>query len=744
MAEEKSAVSRRSFLEKVALGAGLVAAGGVVRETISPAPVEAATQDLATLQMNAGAFGWNLNNDVAPSEVPGAVVNPNILMIMVDQLRIPQYWLTNSPSGGQQALLDSITPNITWIRKHSYSFSNFYVAAQNCTPSRATLLTGLYAPQTGMFATQTTASAPDLDTRFPTFADALHDIAGYSLDNLLWFGKWHLSNQNNPSGPVPTDLLPQYGLNGGVNAGSVTWPSVNGSPNGTANEGNNGYTAPGETATTLASDAAIAASFVNFWNSPAKPTTPWFACVSFINPHDISDYPGFYPPHETMLSGSQGDPQNPNNPADTTDFLPSVNTYSTTILSTYPSPWNYESTLALEGKSVDVTGAISDSANFLQPFFQQTITDETCNYPNPSSTSPPILSASDYTAFLNWYFYMVQLVDTQIGNVLAAALPGYSPASLPARNPSSNTNVIFLSDHGEYGGSHGLHAKGGAVYDEVLRVPLYVSFPLQSGAVTLNQMCSMVDMFMFIVELALGTTYNWSADARYEDQYLNQNQSILTFIGNNNIDEMRYFTGSDGNKYSYILTTTDETIIDRKFYKGTTTIDCSLRNHVMCIRTKSEENHSLPSSAYTGGKLAIYSKWLLYPTSYNYPIIDATLGGTDLIAQDFEYYDYLNYQNRGEVGNDYATALSGADGHGISGSGPGAQSLLADMATALGSMAKKTTSTTTPASGLAATVLTRTLSGTYAGNALSTLTIAAIRKWYTQFLQPALSGTCSS
>src|ERR1035438_2928582 len=72
-------------------------------------------------------------------------------------------------------------------------------------------------------------------------------------------------------------------------------------------------------------------------------------------------------------------------------------------------------------------------------------------------------------AFLNYYFWMQQCVDSQIGLVLDA-LQG---------NPTfwANTVIILLSDHGDYGGSHWLKGKTGALYDEVINVPLYISMP---------------------------------------------------------------------------------------------------------------------------------------------------------------------------------------------------------------------------------------------------------------------------
>ncbi len=76
--------------------------------------------------------------------------NPNILIVMVDQMRLP-VWLSASQN---KQLKSSIMPNIMGrIQGNSYEFAQFYCAATNCTPARSALLTGLYSPQTAMYIT---------------------------------------------------------------------------------------------------------------------------------------------------------------------------------------------------------------------------------------------------------------------------------------------------------------------------------------------------------------------------------------------------------------------------------------------------------------------------------------------------------------------------------------------------------------------------------------------------------------
>ena len=69
---------------------------------------------------------------------------------------------------------------------------------------------------------------------------------------------------------------------------------------------------------------------------------------------------------------------------------------------------------------------------------------------------------------LDYYVQLHRLADHSLGTVLAA---------LEDSGAWDDTVVIFTSDHGDMCGSHGLRSKGPFVYDEIMRVPLYVKVP---------------------------------------------------------------------------------------------------------------------------------------------------------------------------------------------------------------------------------------------------------------------------
>src|SRR6266568_3326819 len=77
--------------------------------------------------------------------------------------------------------------------------------------------------------------------------------------------------------------------------------------------------------------------------------------------------------------------------------------------------------------------------------------------------------AQQWFDLMNLYALVTSYVDEQIGRVLDA---------LEARpDIAERTMVIVTADHGEYAGSHGLRGKGGAAYEEAIRLPLYVRDP---------------------------------------------------------------------------------------------------------------------------------------------------------------------------------------------------------------------------------------------------------------------------
>ena len=106
------------------------------------------------------------------------------------------------------------------------------------------------------------------------------------------------------------------------------------------------------------------------------------------------------------------------------------------------------------------------------------------------------------------------LVDLQIKTIIDAVYTQCPPA------PGGNTIIVFASDHGEYGGAHGLRGKAFAVYEESTRVPLYVYDPTcefvppdQQGTER-TQFTSHVDLVPLLITLASGNN-DWRSKPQY-------------------------------------------------------------------------------------------------------------------------------------------------------------------------------------------------------------------------------------
>ncbi len=88
------------------------------------------------------------------------------------------------------------TPNLDAMAANGLRFDRFYAGASNCSPSRATVLTGRTNDRTGV----ETHGFP-IRLQEKTIAQALSD-AGYATGH---FGKWHLNGLRGPGVPVLAD-----------------------------------------------------------------------------------------------------------------------------------------------------------------------------------------------------------------------------------------------------------------------------------------------------------------------------------------------------------------------------------------------------------------------------------------------------------------------------------------------------------------------------------------------------------
>lgn len=92
------------------------------------------------------------------------------------------------------------------------------------------------------------------------------------------------------------------------------------------------------------------------------------------------------------------------------------------------------------------------------------------------------------------YYAMIKLIDDGLGRILDA---------LEETGQRQNTLIIFMSDHGETLGDHGLIEKGARFYEGLARVPLIFSWPghFQSGLIS-NALVELTDIAPTLLDLA--------------------------------------------------------------------------------------------------------------------------------------------------------------------------------------------------------------------------------------------------
>jgi arylsulfatase A-like enzyme len=382
---------------------------------------------------------------------------PNILVLVTDQQRYPRHW------PDEPGWLRELMPNDAELARTGLSFDNAYCNTAMCSPSRATLFTGLYPAQHGVTLTLTQGDLrPDPAHRaavLQTVAEImrqpaaprrrlarqfLRGLLGIGLNGggeqqlrpeipnlprmlraagyeVAYKGKWHLTHpQGNADGT--SDLLGGWGDLDTASLerdyGFADWDAPDAGENAQAAHFGGGTAGPGE-----GWDEEYTRQ-TERWLGRADLPEPFCLVVSLVNPHDVLGYPASY------IDGGYW-------PAD------------------------------FRGLGVDLPPSVDEDLSSKPAV-------HTLMQVGMTAYIGPLRNRREQLDYVNFYAHLHRVIDEKIGRVLGALGDPDDPDSLRSR-----TVVVRCADHGEMGLSHGgLRQKTFNVYDETVNVPLVISNPV--------------------------------------------------------------------------------------------------------------------------------------------------------------------------------------------------------------------------------------------------------------------------
>lgn len=367
---------------------------------------------------------------------------PNILWICTDQQR----WDTISALGFKGVR----TPNIDRLASKGVAFRNAYTQSPICTPSRASFLTGMYP-----IAHHVQRNGND---HFPGHLELLPKLfqgAGYRTGLI---GKLHLSAAQRRVERRPDDGYDEFYWS------QYPYPET-GAPeeavaahdyhNWLVEKGINPVEAYAFAKEAVA-DGMPTEHHQTTWAQQRAERfiedhrdRPWFLSINLFDPH-----PPFDPPAEYMARID---------------------------LDAVPMPYFRESDLEHQKRFSGVdqqTTKPVDPRILPEPGKPISVPEG-----RESHDTPP--DVYDIRRIKAAYFAMIELIDDMVGALMA---------KLDATGQARDTLVLYMSDHGEMLGDHGLIYKGCRFYEGLVHVPMVIAWPGQTVAGVSDALVELVDI----------------------------------------------------------------------------------------------------------------------------------------------------------------------------------------------------------------------------------------------------------
>ena len=377
--------------------------------------------------------------------VPTPIDRPNILLICTDQQRF------DALAASGNAEID--TPHLDQLAADGAIFTNCYVQAPVCAPSRGSLMSGLYLRNHGLYA-----NGVQIPQTIPLLPSALA-ADGYDCGLV---GKWHLDScfagrtEEKPAGfrvwQWAHDPYPGSSENAYHRWLQATHPDVYDTVLGKHRDRRDprGRTAgvSGSPIDVVPTEAHyshwVGEEAIRYLSGSRPVDQPFFFVANFFDPHHSFGAPKEY-----------------------------VDRYRAEQLSR-PNTRPGE----LDGKPPILAEASRESYAGHAPGYLD-------------------YSADELQEIKANYYAMVSLVDDEVGRILT---------TLEEQGLAEDTVVIFTSDHGEMLGDHQLMLKGPMMYDCAIKVPLLIRWPEQIPAGTrIEELVEWIDLTATLTDLAGAT-----------------------------------------------------------------------------------------------------------------------------------------------------------------------------------------------------------------------------------------------
>ena len=367
---------------------------------------------------------------------------PNILWICTDQQRYDTIAALGNPYVS--------TPHIDRLVRGGVAFDYAYCQSPICTPSRASFLTGLYASTVRMNRNGNDVFPDDAP---PPVTRMLADV-GYDCGLI---GKLHLASAYGRIEPRTDDGYRYWQYSHAprddweVGHDYADWVREKGEVLGELTKSVDGVPADFHQ-TTWCAEKTI--EFIK----EERGGQPWLASVNIYDPH-----PPFNPPKTYR---DQFDPAE----------MPGALFQASDL----------EQQQKLEAGDFQSKGKDPKELDINSPIVPRSAAPGLVEAEGPGGRDDRTLQAA--------YYAMIKLIDDQLGRVLQA---------LEETEQLENTIVIFMSDHGETLGDHGLIQKGCRFYEGLVRVPLIFYCPgrIQEGIVS-DALVEIVDVMPTILDFA--------------------------------------------------------------------------------------------------------------------------------------------------------------------------------------------------------------------------------------------------